>query len=105
MTPSWADAIRDPSNEMFVSAASVWESELKKRSRKLTFTSTLIQVSVENGFTLLDISPADGSLAGSLDWDHKDPFDRMLIAQASERNLTVITADDAMRSAPGVRFL
>jgi PIN domain nuclease of toxin-antitoxin system len=90
---------------MFVSAASVWESELKKRTGKLTFASTIIQISDENGFSLLDVSPADGSLAGSLDWVHKDPFDRMLIAQALERGLAVVTADDAMRTAPGVRFL
>ncbi|MBU1587089.1 MAG: type II toxin-antitoxin system VapC family toxin [Actinobacteria bacterium] len=103
--PSWTEAILDPSNESIVSAVTAWEIEVKKRSGRLEFSSSIFEVAADNEFTTLDISVADASLAGSLDWDHKDPFDRMLVAQALERGLTLVTADESMRSAPGVRFL
>lgn len=103
--PSWTEAILDPSNESIVSAVTAWEIEVKKRSGRLEFSSSVFEVAADNEFTTLDISVADASLAGSLDWDHKDPFDRMLVAQALERGLTLVTADESMRSAPGVRFL
>lgn len=88
-----------------MSAASVWEIEIKKRIGKFSLPTTLIAVAEKEGITMLDITAKDAALAGSMDWDHKDPFDRMLIAQASERGLTVVTTDAAMRTAPGVRFL
>lgn len=88
-----------------MSAVTAWEIEVKKRSGRLEFSSSIFEVAADNEFTTLDISVADASLAGSLDWDHKDPFDRMLVAQALERGLTLVTADESMRSAPGVRFL
>ena len=102
---SWADAIGDPNNECFVSAVTAWEIEVKKRAGKLDFASTVPDVAADFGFVTLDISPHDAGLAGSLDWEHKDPFDRMLVAQALRRELTLVTGDDAMLTAPGVRFL
>lgn len=102
---SWVDAISDPSNESFVSAVTAWEIEVKKRAGKLDFASTVHEVAADNDFATLDISVADAAHAGSLDWEHKDPFDRMLVAQARERDLTLVTADASMLTAPGVRFL
>jgi PIN domain nuclease of toxin-antitoxin system len=49
------------------------------------------------GFTELAISADDAELAGGLDWDHRDPFDRMLVAQCRSRGLDLITADAAFR--------
>jgi len=43
--------------------------------------------------------------AGSLDWEHKDPFDRILVAQAGTESMTLLSADAVMKSAPGVRVL
>lgn len=46
-----------------------------------------------------------GLLAGSLNWPHRDPFDRMLAAQAMAANLTLVTADKAFRTLPGLKLL
>ena len=99
------EAISDPGNECFVSAVTAWEIELKKRLGKLDFASTVPDVAAANDFGTIDITVADAATAGSLEWDHKDPFDRMLVAQARERGLTLVTADESMLSAPGVAFL
>ena len=105
LSPAWAELLAEPANEIFISAASVWEIEIKKRIGKITVATTLVDVAQNEGITILDITPTDAVLAGSLDWGHKDPFDRMLVAQALERGLTILSFDAAMRTAPGVRFL
>jgi PIN domain nuclease of toxin-antitoxin system len=56
-------------------------------------------------FEELGISMEHAAMAGSLAWNHRDPFDRILAAQAIASDLTLITADAALRSAPGVRVL
>jgi len=105
LPPRWAALITDSDTEVFVSAASVWEVEIKKHTGKLALASTLITLCEDEQMTILDITPADAVLAGSMEWSHKDPFDRMLVAQARERGLTIATTDAAMLTAPGVRFL
>lgn len=102
---AWVEAIVDPANEALVSAASAWEVEIKKRSGKLAFSPTVLEVAADSGFTLLGISAVDATLAGSLDWDHRDPFDRILAAQSAGLGLTLVTQDQALLSAPGVRAL
>ncbi|CAN5150014.1 type II toxin-antitoxin system VapC family toxin [soil metagenome] len=99
----WVEAIVDPANEALVSAASAWEVEIKKRSGKLAFSPMVLEVAADSGFTLLAISVEDAILAGSLDWDHRDPFDRLLAAQSAGLGLTLVTQDQALLSAPGVR--
>jgi len=101
----WLEAIAAPENSVVMSVATVWEVEVKKRSGKLDFDQDMIELAAEYGFDLLSIGPDDARLAGSLDWEHRDPFDRMLAAQAANRALTLITADSALLLAPGVRFL
>jgi PIN domain nuclease of toxin-antitoxin system len=49
------------------------------------------------GFTELAIGADDAELAGALDWEHKDPFDRMLVAQCRGPGLSLVTADAALR--------
>lgn len=102
---AWVEAIVDPDNEPMVSAATAWEVEIKKRSGKLNFSPTVLEVAAESGFSLLGITAEDATLAGSLDWDHRDPFDRILAAQSSGLGLTLVTEDAALRAAPGVRSL
>lgn len=53
----------------------------------------------------LPLSTDHALLAGSLDWDHRDPFDRLLAAQAITEDLTVITADLAFEAAPGMKVV
>jgi PIN domain nuclease of toxin-antitoxin system len=89
--------IEDGSNEILVSAASAWEIATKVRLGKLPTGEILIgdleRYLVRLGFDDLPISLAHAARAGSLAGEHRDPFDRMLIAQAQGENLPVISGD------------
>jgi len=103
--PSWVEAIVDPENSVAVSAASVWEVEIKKRRGRLDFPLDLVDLAGVHGFDLLPMTASDARLAGSLDWEHNDPFDRMLAAQSLEHDLVMVTDDAALAAAPGIRRL
>lgn len=86
--------ISDPDNEIFVSAATAWEISIKRAQGKLVFGD--VENTVEdNRFRPLPIELAHGIAAGELPAHHRDPFDRVLIAQAQHESLTVVTADGA----------
>jgi PIN domain nuclease of toxin-antitoxin system len=87
------DAIADPANLVFVSAASAWEISIKKDLGKLTAPDDLEQQVHSGGFLPLPVSIAHGVAAGQLARHHDDPFDRMLIAQAQAESLTIVTRD------------
>jgi PIN domain nuclease of toxin-antitoxin system len=95
-------AIADPANRVFVSAASVWEIGVKRRIGKLTFDGSPVDAIGKNGFLELPILGRDAELAAALDWKHADPFDRLLVAQAQVRSLTLATVDRAIRDYGGV---
>ena len=95
-------AIADPSNRVFVSAASVWEIGIKRRTGKLAFNGSAVEAVRKNGFLELSILGRDAELAAELEWNHPDPFDRLLVAQAQVGSLTLATADRAIRSFGGV---
>ena len=84
-------------NEVFVSAASAWEIAIKVRARKLTVPESLLSdfsgVLVQAGFDPLPINIAHAICADKLPGDHRDPFDRMLIAQAQLESMTIIGKD------------
>ncbi len=94
--------ISDPANTVFVSAAMPWELGIKLRKGKLTLHCEPERLIHANGFVPLDIDARHGSLAGSLDWDHADPFDRVLVAQALSEGLVLVHADRAIRGYGGV---
>ncbi len=96
--------IADPHNEVFVSAASTWEIAIKQSLGKLTAPKGLASVVEEEGFSSLPISLFHGEQAGYLPEHHKDPFDRMLIAQAQAEGLEIVTSDEKFQ-AYGVRLL
>ncbi len=97
LTAPAAAAIADPTATVWLSAASAWELTIKVRSGKLSVdVHKLVEGLVQHGVTLLGIGIDDAISAGSLDWHHRDPFDRMLVAQASRRNLMLITRDRAI---------
>ncbi len=85
--------IVDPANDVFVSAASVWEIAIKKRLGKLSAPDNLLEVLESSDFTPLPISLAHAAAAGALPPHHDDPFDRMLIAQARDEGLVLATRD------------
>jgi PIN domain nuclease of toxin-antitoxin system len=100
--------IAETKNTVLVSAASAWEIATKVRLGKLPTAANLVsdfcgQVQRE-GFDLLVISADHGIRGGLLPGPHKDPFDRMLIAQAHAENLPVIT-NERVFEAYGVRRL
>ena len=87
------EAIGDEDNLVAVSAATAWEMSIKRALGKLSSPDDLEQQLEENGFVSVPITLADGLAAGGLARHHEDPFDRMLIAQAQARSLTVVTRD------------
>jgi PIN domain nuclease of toxin-antitoxin system len=76
-----------------VSSASVWEIGIEREMGKPTFPGSPVVEIVESGFEPLSISPAHAERAGDLPGLHRDPFDRMLVAQAQLEGLTVVTRD------------
>ena len=94
--------IADPANQIFVSAASIWEIAIKRRLRKLDFRGSAVAAIGANGFLELPMLPIDAESAGELVWQHDDPFDRMLVAQARRLTFALVTADVAIRAYPNV---
>jgi PIN domain nuclease of toxin-antitoxin system len=88
-------AIGDEANEKIVSAASAFEITTKHRLGKLPEAAVLMPdfeaAIAPFGFTLLSITTAHAALAGSLDISHKDPFDRLLIAQALVEGVALVS--------------
>jgi PIN domain nuclease of toxin-antitoxin system len=101
-------AIQDAANPVFVSAASAWEIATKCRIGKLpgavTIAAGLTSVLAAQGFITLPVSFAHGQAAGALPGPHKDPFDRMLMAQAMLDAL-VLVSNEQQFDAYGVRRL
>jgi PIN domain nuclease of toxin-antitoxin system len=97
ITPRAADAIGSAENEVLVSAASVWEAEIKAASGKLRLEADLQVEPMLQGFRPLDITFAHAVAAARLPHHHNDPFDRMLVAQAQLEGLTIVTRDPAFK--------
>jgi PIN domain nuclease of toxin-antitoxin system len=87
-------AIADLENEVFVSAASAWEISVKRASGKLEAPFDIAGAVERSYFLELPIEVAHAIMAGELPRHHKDPFDRILVAQAQREGLTLV-ADDA----------
>ena len=86
-------AIADPANVVYVSAASAWEIAIKKALGKLIAPDDLGAALIASELEQLPITVAHAEAVGGLPPHHRDPFDRMLIAQAEVENLTVVTGD------------
>lgn len=99
------DAIGERSAIVHVSAASLWEISIKQALGKLEVESPDLAAEImANGFIELPITGRHALKAGSLPPHHSDPFDRMLVAQASLDELTLVTRDPAI-GAYGVTVL
>ena len=94
-------AIAARKNECFVSLASCWEMAIKVSIGKLTLAAPverfLAEQVAENLVQLLHIDLAHTARAAALPWHHRDPFDRMLAAQARHERLTIVSADAVFR--------
>ena len=85
--------ITDERNDIFVSAVSIWEIAIKKNKGLLKAPDNIDAIVEDEGFSKLAISLFHGEQAGSLENIHRDPFDRMLIAQAQAEGLELLTDD------------
>jgi PIN domain nuclease of toxin-antitoxin system len=86
-------ALGDPANERFVSVASLWEIAIKVSIGKLAIPMALDTAVTGAASTPLTISVAHAMRVQTLPFHHRDPFDRMLVAQAIEEGLTIVTRD------------
>jgi PIN domain nuclease of toxin-antitoxin system len=91
-------AIADPDNDVFVSAATAWEIAIKRALGRLDFViGRFEEFAASMGFELLPVTVGHAIAAGALPRHHEDPFDRMLIAQARTEGATMMTIDRKFR--------
>ncbi len=92
--------IEDPLNAIHVSAVTGYEIELKRSRDRLLgqLPHDLEAVVLDEGFMWLSVTPGDTITAGRLPLHHRDPWDRLLIAQAMRTRLTIVSADEWLAS-------
>ena len=91
----------NPEHTLVLSAASAWELSIKHHLGKLPEAAPLLaftEVAGQLGAEVLAISAAHAVQAGALDWAHRDPFDRMLVAQALQEGCRLVTLDEHIRA-------
>ena len=91
------EAIADGGNIIFISAATIWEIRIKHSLGKLKIPRNFRKVLDLQGFEMLPISADHAHLVGELPIHHRDPFDRMLIAQAFFENFTLVSRDNRFK--------
>lgn len=91
-------------DEAFVSAVTPWELGIKRALGKLTMPDALADELEAQGFVSLPITAAHADRAPALPLHHRDPFDRMLVAQAQLETLTLVTADTIFAEYDVERF-
>jgi PIN domain nuclease of toxin-antitoxin system len=91
----------DPATTLIVSVVSVWEIVLKHQARKLLLKTSLDgaldQIIHDSPWTLLPVMPEHLPVLAALPLLHRDPFDRLLVAQAQYEGLSIITPDERIR--------
>ncbi len=91
-------SIADPANDVLVSAATVWEIEVKRAAGRLRAPEHLLDAIRETGMETLPITALDAVAAAGLPMHHGDPFDRMLVAQAQRLEALIVSRDDALQA-------
>jgi len=101
LRPAHRDAIENAASEVHLSVASIWEMAIKIGTGRLDFpVSSIESLAARHGVTLLPVRAAHAVAVATLPLLHRDPFDRMLVAQASCEGLTLVTEDAAVRRYP-----
>ncbi|HEX8296607.1 MAG TPA: type II toxin-antitoxin system VapC family toxin [Chthoniobacteraceae bacterium] len=98
MSDTARTALEHTEEKVFISVASLWEISIKLSLKKLRLRSTLhrmLEELLHGGFDLLPITANHALQVADLPMNHRDPFDRLLIVQARDYGLTVITRDAA----------
>jgi PIN domain nuclease of toxin-antitoxin system len=91
-------SIADPANDVLVSAATVWEIEVKRVAGRLRAPTELLGGIRETGMDTLPVTALDAVTAARLPMHHGDPFDRMLVAQAQRLDALIVSRDQALRA-------
>jgi PIN domain nuclease of toxin-antitoxin system len=101
-------ALEDDTNDLFCSVASIWEMAIKASLGKLKLSARLDTVFrrrlEESGFAVLAVEYAHAAHVLSLPWHHRDPFDRLLIAQAALEQLALVSHDNQLDAYGIVRI-
>ena len=103
LSPQAKDIIQNPKYTIYLSIVSFWEIAIKLNIGKLTIDMSFDELKKEtdkNDFRILPIQYEDTRILTTLKLFHKDPFDRILIAQAIQNNLTIITKDANIADYP-----
>jgi PIN domain nuclease of toxin-antitoxin system len=87
-------AIQEPENHVLVSSASILEVSIRRAAGKLRAPADLLDYASAAGFAQLPITWEHADRAGGLPQHHRDPFDRLLVAQAQAEGLTIVTRDE-----------
>lgn len=90
------NAIADDHNDVYISAVSGFEISTKKSLGKLEAPDDIHDLITSGAFGLLAVGVGHGFTAGELPWHHRDPFDRLLLAQAGYEGLTLVTGDPTL---------
>jgi PIN domain nuclease of toxin-antitoxin system len=104
MSSKSASIIRAPESELFFSVSSIWEIAIKKGLNRRNFQVDPREIRrrlIENGYQELTIQSQHVVMVDSMPPIHKDPFDRILIAQAMVEGITLLTADPVIAKYPG----
>lgn len=104
LSDGFRESIRDPENEIYLSAVSLWEAIIKHQLGRLSLPQppeTYLPTQREqHQISSLSLDEASVSQLAKLPPIHRDPFDRMLICQAIEHGLTIVTVDNALGAYP-----
>lgn len=104
LSPKTRALINNPDNQLFFSAASIWELAIKQGLGKENFSidaRIMHRGLLDNGYSELPISSNHAVAIDTLPPIHKDPFDRLLIAQATVEGITLLTVDPIVSRYPG----
>ncbi|BBC24225.1 type II toxin-antitoxin system VapC family toxin [Pseudanabaena sp. ABRG5-3] len=109
LSSQFRDYIQDPNNNVYLSVVSVWEATIKYQLGKLPFPESpatyLPRQRIRHQIDSLQIDEASITQLIRLPPLHRDPFDRLLICQSIQHNLTIVTADQAISTYPIVQIL
>jgi len=91
-----AEQLANPVNRTLLSAAVVWEVAIKRSLRKLDAPEAFAQTLLEAGALALPVTVAHAEAVAELPWHHRDPFDRVLVAQARAEGAVLVSRDELL---------
>src|SRR4051794_22051324 len=97
LSPAATVALQDPANELLMSAATVWEIAIKVGLGKLTlslpYRDWMNRAIIDLSLTILPVTVEYADAQVALSWHHRDPFDRLLVAQVLTERIPIVSAD------------